>query len=210
MNQQINLYHPIFRKQKKIFSARTMGVMLLAVLVGLAMIQVFVVWQAQQLEDRLAELRQQEEETRNRLTRLEDTLPPNDPSTALRERVRRTETALDTKRRAVRLLEQREFGNTSGFSPYLAGLARRDLEGIWFTRIRIDDGGKTLELDGVTRAATHVPALLQNLRQEEAFRGREFRRMEMRQPEEGPHLEFHLSTVPEDESNGGTGREGRR
>lgn len=208
MNQQINLYHPIFRKQKKIFSARTMGAMTLAVVAGLLVLQAFVAWQANRLEERLADLRQQEEKARDRLTRLEKTLPPNEPSPALRERVRRTEAALETKQRAARLLEQREFGNTAGFSPYLAGLARRDLEGIWFTRIRIDDGGETLEFDGVTRAATHVPALLQNLRQESAFRGREFRRMEMRLPEKGGHLEFHLSTAAGE--NGTEDKGGRR
>lgn len=202
MNQNINLYQPIFRRQRKIFSADTMLVMMAVLLAGLVLITLFGHWRQAQLDDRVAQLESQEEQALERLTSLEETLPPRRESPALQRAVAEAEREVELKRRALEVLDQGMLGQQTGFSTHLLALSRQRVEPVWLTGIHIDKGGAKLDLHGRTQRASQVPVYLQRLSDETVFAGTDFRRMRIQRTElenGGEVLEFHLSTEAETE-----------
>ncbi|MEA5444958.1 PilN domain-containing protein [Gammaproteobacteria bacterium AB-CW1] len=201
MNQNINLYHPIFRRQRKIFSAETMLMMLGLLVLGLVLISTWSQWRYASLQDRIEQLEQQEAQALERLSQLQETLPPREPSPALRRAVEASEQELALKERALSVLDNGEIGRMDGFSEQLAALARQRLEPVWLTRIRIEGDSRHLRLDGRTQRASQVPVYLQRLSEEAVYRGTDFHtmRIDRRELDSGQRvLEFRLSTRPED------------
>lgn len=201
MNQNINLYQPIFRRQRKIFSAETMLSMMGILIVGLVAIFLFSQWRYGQLEDRVEQLAEQEEQALARLSSLEETLPKRQESPALRRAVEEAERDRELKRRALEVLDDGVLGEQKGFSGYLTALARQRVEPVWLTGIRIGGGGAELDLRGRTQQASQVPVYLQKLSDEAIFSGTDFRRMQIDRTEldtGGSVLEFRLSTRSDD------------
>ncbi|MCZ6823128.1 MAG: PilN domain-containing protein, partial [Deltaproteobacteria bacterium] len=86
-------------------------------------------------------------------------------------------------------------GNIEGFSSYLEGLARQRIHGVWLQTIRINEGGDDLMLVGHTLEPDGVPNLLEKLRNEPAFKGRDFRRLLLeRASKESNAVRFTIST----------------
>ncbi|MGD8379077.1 MAG: PilN domain-containing protein [Gammaproteobacteria bacterium] len=202
MNQQINLFQPIFRKQKKVFSAGAMVQLLGIVVLGLFLIWAFSAWQVSHLSAELANLHDQQRDVTSRLTSINKAIPPRTPTPALADAVERARTEKNAKARAVTLLSGRKLGNATGVSPMLAGLARQHLRPLWLTDIDISEGGTALRLGGRTTEPESVPAYLQGLSKEDVFRGTEFRSFRMSRPEKERRrdvIEFTLSTaLPEE------------
>lgn len=204
MNQNINLYQPIFRRQKKIFSAETMLTMIALMIAGLVLISVWSQWRYSVLQGRIQQLQEQEDQALERLASLEETLPAQRESPALKRAVETTEAERDLKRRALEVLDDGALGQMDGFSPYLEALGRQRVEPVWLTGIRIDGGGRHLRLAGRTQDASQVPVYLQRLSNEAVYQGTDFRTMEINRTEldtGGTVLEFHLSTRSDDGDN---------
>lgn len=205
MNQNINLFQPIFRRQQKVFSADTMVVMMAVLIAGLVLITLFGHWRQAALEQQVSELQSQEEQALARLTSLEETLPPRRESPALQRAVAEAEREVELKQRALEVLDQGMLGQQTGFSTHLLALARQRVEPVWLTGIHIRQGGAQLDLHGRTQQASQVPVYLQQLSDEPVFAGTDFRRMRIQRTElenGGEVLEFHLSTEAEDEEQG--------
>lgn len=197
MNQNINLYQPIFRRQRKIFSADTMLVMMAVLLGGLVLITLFGHWRQGQLADQVAQLQSQEDQALERLTSLQETLPPRRESPALQRAVTEAEREVELKHRALEVLDEGMLGQQHGFSSHLLALSRQRVEPVWLTGIHISQGGAQLDLHGRTQQASQVPVYLQRLSDESVFAGTDFRRMRIQRTEldnGGEVLEFHLST----------------
>lgn len=198
MNQQINLYQPLFRKQQKVFSALTMAQIVAIVALGLALIDAYGVWQGRQLDAQLAALHAQQQHDSQTLERLETTLAGRQPSAALTAAVDAAERERAAKRNLLDALAAPHKTNTTGFAPALAALAHTPVAGLWFTEIGLDDGGSDLKLVGATTRSTRVPELVRKLAHAPAFAGVEFKRLEIRRAGDahGPdHLNFLLSTT---------------
>lgn len=87
MRQQVNLYQPIFRKQRIIFSAQTMLLSGLGFLVLLAAYALLIDWRVAALEAELQRQNQAEQRAVSHIARIRETLPPNEPSSELVARV---------------------------------------------------------------------------------------------------------------------------
>jgi len=197
MNQNINLYQPIFRRQQKVFSAETMLIMMAILIVGLALITAWGQWRQASLGEQVERLEAEEAQALERLSSLQDTLPAREPSAALRRAVESSEAEREVKRRALSVLENGALGQREGFSEYLLGLGRQRIEPVWLTRIRLDEGGGQIALRGRTQRASQVPVYLQRLSDEPRFAGTDFRTMRIDRAEldDGSSiLEFRLST----------------
>jgi hypothetical protein len=200
VNQNINLYQPIFRRERKVFSADTMLIMLGLLLLGLALIHLWSAWQHGQLQDQVERLQAQEREAMERLQALDRTLPARRESPALRRAVEAAERERDLKRRALIVLDTGRLGDQRGFSSHLEALARQRIEPVWLTRIRIADGGHRLTLEGLTHEAPQVPVYLQRLSNEAVYQGTDFRTMRLDRAEDErgrPAMSFRLSTEAE-------------
>lgn len=193
--QQINLYQPLFRKQEKIFSAKTMLQGAAMVAVGIALFFAYAAWQTRNLAAQAEQFQRQRDEAAKRVTELARAWPERSKSAALEQEVVRLRTELRSKQRVVAHLADRSTGNTTGYSAHLEGLARQRLPQLWLTQIGLRRGGDTLELRGSTLNPEQVPQYLQRLSAEPAFAGVEFRQFTLSRGEKTPRqVDFVLLT----------------
>lgn len=173
MSQQLNLFNPVFLRQKKVFSAQTMVRGLGIVLAALVVIYVFQRVQLSGLETQLAEAEAQFTSTQQQLTRFAAEAR-HAPSKALEDELTRLEAQLKAQESLLGGLDSGALGDTGGFSRYLTALARQTLPGVWLTGFTATgaDGPQTIR--GRLLDAELLPAYLRMLNHEEALRGRGF------------------------------------
>lgn len=200
--QQVNLYHPIFRKQKKKFSARAMLQAVAVVLAGIALMYGYAWWQLASLRAELAQAEQEYAAALKRLETLGRTLPARQADPQLAQQVRELEARLAAAELWQRLVQAENFGADKGYSRYLAALARQALPGLWLTGIEIEGAGADFTLSGRAIRAELVPNYLQRLASEEALAGLRFHLFRLAepvgqdgQPSGGP-LEFIVKSAP--------------
>lgn len=200
MNQQVNLYQPIFRKQEKIFSAVTMLQAGIIVLAGMLLLYGYNLWQTQQIRNQLSQLESQRNDNAKQVALLEKQYPEPVKSAALEQRVEREKRRLDVRRKVVATLTKPSVTNTEGFADHLEGLAKQRLPKIWLTSIAITDGGESITLNGSTYKQEQVPQFLQRLAEEKAFSGTGFHSFLMTRSEEQPNqIDFSVSSLPLEE-----------
>ena len=108
--------------------------------------------------------------------------------------VARLAVALKGRRQLIDSLSTR-VDDGAGMSVYLAGLARRRLDGLWLTGVQIAKGGAELQIKGSALDPELVPRLVQRLSAEAEFQGRKFRTLTIERPESDPkRVDFLLRT----------------
>lgn len=196
MNQQINLYQPMFRKQKVEFSAMTMlqvAIFFLLIFSGL------YVYQNNQLEPYKKQLVTIDKELvvlTSQLAAL-DASTKKDKSKLLETEVAKLTIELEKRERISSVLSSRSFGNSSGFSSYLEAFAKGHVQGTWLTSVNIKQGGASLGLKGKTLSSELVPVYIQKLAEEESLHGSSFNVMELARVEKDVgelELNFSIST----------------
>ncbi|HEY0061662.1 MAG TPA: PilN domain-containing protein [Telluria sp.] len=208
MSQQINLFNPIFRKQKKYFSSATMAQALALICVACALLA----WDA---SNRMRSLKLQAAATDARLATRQQYLnearvqfAPRAKSTTLPAEIKAAEQELALLANASETIKRGGFGEVRGFSGYFRALARQDLEGIWLTDIVIGNDGSSIGLQGNALQGELVPQFMQRLAQEAVMKGKTFSTLEIGPPplqEAGPggappvapgYLHFSLQSAP--------------
>jgi Tfp pilus assembly protein PilN len=191
--QQINLYQPIFRRQRQIFSAMTMlqaGGIVAAALLG---IYFFGLWQVLGLEAEAVQLEGREKAYAAQFARLDTS-----SSLARRREVERELEHLNdqlvSQQRLIEVLRDRPLGSTDGFSSYLEALARQHRSGLWLTELRINGASRALELVGRTIEPNLVAEYLQDLGQEPALAGQLFDEFEVERGDSGTPGAFKVSS----------------
>lgn len=178
MSQQINLYNPLFLKKEKHFSARTMAQALVVVAASIAVVAVFGSLQTRSAERLAEQYRSQLASTRAQLVKLGGVGTPA-RSKALEAEVARLEGEIKARQATLQALTGGEFGNTAGFSEFLAALGRQALSGVWLTRIRVEDAGNSFFVEGRALRADLVPAYLRSLSREPMMQGRRVTEMKL-------------------------------
>lgn len=179
MSQQINLYNPIFLKQEKYFSTKAIGQAFALVVAGLAAFYAFALVQTRSAEGLLAQTRAQVTQQRDRFVAVAPKFTPAARSKVLEAELVRVEKEVKTRRDTLNALSTGELGNTTGFSEFLAALARQTVQGVWLTGIVIGESGKDLRIDGRALRPELVPAYLKALNEEPVMRGREVTEMKV-------------------------------
>lgn len=197
MNQQINLFQPIFRAQRKIFSAIVIAQIIGIATVALLLIYGYSYWQTRQLFTEYSRLQQQQNELTAKLTQFQTTLPKQVRSEALGRELKKLEDERNLKAEAVNALKDRSLGSTAGFSQQLAALGSHRTRGLWLTDILFAGGGADFELAGRAMDARLVPQYLQVLAAGPTFDGIAFKSMRIGQaPAHSPaKISFLLSTA---------------
>lgn len=200
MNQQINLYRPIFRKQEKKFSARAMLQAGGAIVAGIVVLYAFVVWQ---LSDVRSELRQVDSQLASSTKRLNDVsqkFGPGAKNQSLEDEVTKLEKQVSARVQVRELLKRGLFSNTVGFSEFFVAFARQHIPGIWLTGVEISGAGEGMRLQGRTIDPAQVPRYVQRLAAEPPLAGKEFQVFTMSRPDkkdgEGQHyVDFQFRTA---------------
>lgn len=200
MSQQINLYSPLFRKQRKVFSAVAMLQALLLVVLGVALFYGYLALHTRVLEIRVADSGQRLRSEVERLRVLSVADGPEARAKALAEQKKKLEAVLAERNRAVQALAESGLGRGEGYSQALRALARLSVEGVWLTRVQFAEKDGEAAIAGMATHPELIAAYLERLRKEEALRGQAFSRLEIRRAAavEGRDrvVEFTLSSAP--------------
>jgi len=195
MNQQINLYHPMFRRQRTVFAARSMARGLGLAVLGLLALYAFPAWRVAALEAETEGLAAQRETALGRLASLEALVPRREPSRLLAGEVERLEGEVARRGELLASFERRVQDRRGGFSRHLAGLARQRVEGLWLTDLAVRDGGASLEIGGSALSPELIPVLVQRLTAEPVFEGAGFGHLVIeRDAQAGVRVDFRLQT----------------
>ena len=191
--QQINLYQPIFRRQRQIFSAVTM--LQAAGVIGIALMTIYGygLWQIRGLEHEALQLEGREKAYSTQLARL-DPEPSNAQRREAEQELERLTATLLTQQRLIDVLEQKPLGSTDGFSNVLAALARQRSRGLWLTDITINRVSDAIELLGESVEPGLLPAYLLQLSEENALTGYRFDDFEIERSDETDTITFRVSS----------------
>jgi hypothetical protein len=193
MYQQINLYQPIFRKQRQIFSAVTMFQAIGVVAVALLAIYGYGLVQVRALEAAVVQLEGREIALTAQLTRIDPALSANRRA-ELEADVRRLNATLVDQQRLIDVLRDQPLGRTEGFSGYLAALARQRTPELWLTAFAINGGTGAIEISGRTLRPELVPEYMQQLGTEAALKGQQFDRFEIELDAEASESTFRATS----------------
>jgi hypothetical protein len=207
LSQQINLYSPLFRKQKKVFSAVAIAQAIGLVVVFIAVFYFYVAGQTSLLEIRAVDSGRQLKADLERLKVSASSESPEARAKTLSERKRKLEAALAERAQALQAMESGGPGKTEGYASVLRALARLSMEGVWLTRVRFSDESGAASITGRALRPGLVPVYLERLRGEKRLRGQEFASLEITRqaapaaqgesaaaPQERSFIEFVLST----------------
>ena len=178
MSQQINLYNPIFRKQKKVFSSTTMVQAFALIVIVVTVFYYSIALQTSVLEIRAAESGRQLKAELERLKAYGAGESPAERAKLLADRRKALETALTANTQALSAFDS-EAGRAEGYAEVLRALARVSVDGVWLTRINFARGKGEVSIAGRATRPELVPAYLERLRGEQALRGRDFSRLEV-------------------------------
>jgi hypothetical protein len=206
VSQQINLFNPVFLTQRKVFTAAAMARALVVLAAGaLALAAVG--------HQRLGALRQQARLIETQLAKREAALttakaayPPRQKDPALQVELRRAEEHLAALKGVRGMLSDGALGNPTGPAATLRALAHQHVEGVWLTRIGVEEHGHALDLNGRTVLPELVPRYIARLAAEPALQGAAFGGLQIARPappaaagsaasvpaSEAPYLDFVL------------------
>jgi hypothetical protein len=193
MYQQINLYQPIFRKQRQIFSAVTLAQALALVTVALLAIYGYGLVRVHGLESEVVQLEGRERALTTQLGRIDPGIGRGRRDEVEQELARLNATLLD-QQRLIEVLRERPLGNATGFSGYLAALGRQRTPELWLTGLAINGGTGAIELAGRSLRPELVPEYMQRLGREATLAGQQFDRFEIERDDETGEAVFRATS----------------
>lgn len=207
MSQQINLFNPVFLKQKKVFSSVAMAQALGVLLVGALAMVAFGRQHVAALEKEAATLKVQlaQKEARRALVNAE--FAPRTPSAAMAAQIVEAEARLRALGTVSDVLGRGELGRAVGYSEYFRALARQGMDGVWLTGVSVDNGGADIGIRGRALQGTMVPGYIGRLTREPVMQGKSFSSLQIAQGTQGgadgqkaaPFVEFRLESSMQEE-----------
>lgn len=172
MAQQINLFNPVFLKQRKYFSAVTMLQALGLLLGGVLAFYAYVLHGSRALAPLAADAARQVAAQTAQIASLTREYSPQGRSRLLQEELGRASARLRQRQELLGMLRTGGLGNTAGFARYLSALARQSVGGVWLTGFSISGDEIELVLTGRVLQPDLVPAYIRALNREDVMRGR--------------------------------------
>jgi hypothetical protein len=201
MSQQINLFNPIFLKQKKYFSVLTMLQALGLILVGSAVFYAYAAYQVAQLSRQAEEMTDRYASEQARLVNFANEFSPQRSGQKLEEELKQLEAEAKAQESVIATLKSGAIGNTEGYSEYMRAFARQSLSGLWITAFDIVGDGSQMSLSGAVVDPQLVPSYIQRLGREKIMRGKTFSTLQMQQPKDDGgrvvprYVEFNLQSA---------------
>lgn len=184
MSQQINLFNPIFLKQKKYFSALTMAQALGLILVGILLLFAYSSYQSRSLNQEAVTSSTQLATAQKQLAKMNAEYGARKKNQSLEDEVKKAQQEQAALQEALVRLQNDEFGNRKGYSAYLRAFSRQIIDGVWLTGFSIEGGGNAIGIQGCALQAELIPAYINRLKQETVIQGKSFATLEMQQAPE--------------------------
>jgi Tfp pilus assembly protein PilN len=182
VSQQINLFNPVFLKQKKLFSAVTMVQALGLILLGALLLGVYVNLGSSGLAREADATTAQLKAAQSQLAQVSAAYGPRKKSDALESEVKKMEAEIRSMQQVSEILQKGDFGNKNGFAEYLRALSRQVVDGVWLTGFNVQAGGNEIGIHGRALQPELVPAYLNRLKREQVMQGKSFASLEMATP----------------------------
>lgn len=195
MKQQINLFQPVFRNPRKVFSALTLLSIVAVSMLTLLGMAGYGYWRAHILAAEVAQLSATQVREQQRLEQLRQQYPVRVSSPQLQQALVDVETAVGRAEALAGALRGGALGNTTGLSPFLLGFSRQHVDGTWLTHIEIADGGSVIGLHGRAVSPGLIPEFVQRLAAESVFGGKSFSGFELHHDvTDSRAIEFSVTT----------------
>ncbi len=206
MSQQINLFNPIFMKQRKYFTLLAMLQALGLIGVGALFFYGYAVYQVGQLQRQSQQSTQQLNTEQARFARVAGEYSAQRSPQLLQDEVKKLEKELADQTAMVDTLKSGAVGNTSGYSQYMRAFSRQVVQGLWLTGFKVTGDAAQISLSGGVLYPELLPAYIQRLGKEPAMRGKSFSTLQMQQTKAGAdrenltpprYVEFTLHSSPD-------------
>lgn len=174
MTQQVNLFQPIFRKERKLLSFRVLWQGGAAVV---ALLMLMYGWGLQQTAQMSAELKKQEAQQQQftrQLGEVSARLAVMKTDTAPQQQLANLERELVARQKVVDALTRVRDTYTQGVSAYLDSFSRQAPQGVWLTGFTVQAGGEGLVIRGSSLRPELVPTFLEQLATESTLLGTQF------------------------------------
>jgi hypothetical protein len=181
MSQQINLFNPIFLKQKKIFSAVNMLDALVLLVVGVFAFYAYASIETLNLDRQAVETARQFDQAKLRLAQTSARYAPKTTDAGLQAEVNSLQAQLSARKAVLDGLGIGALAHDAGYAEYMRALARQSLAGLWLTGFKVAKGGAELEIVGRALQPELVPSYIRRLNRERAMQGRSFESLSMTQ-----------------------------
>jgi hypothetical protein len=203
VSQQINLFNPVFLKQRKVFTALAMARALGLLLAGALAVGFYARQNVAGLQREADSGRDLLAKREQRLAKVKTDFAPRQKSAALEGEMNEARSRLQALRDVSGVLDRGELGNTQGYSEYFKALARQNISGVWLTGVSISGAGAEIGVQGRALDAALVPAYLGRLTHEQVMRGKAFGSLKINQPASAkdapaalaPYVEFSLEST---------------
>jgi Flp pilus assembly protein TadB len=207
MSQQINLFNPVFLKQKKYFSVTAMLQALGLIVLGSAVFYGYAAYQVAQLSKQADEMGKRYVAEQTRLANFSREYSLQQTGQKLADELKQVESQATAQDTVLNLLKSGALGNTEGYSEYMRAFARQSISGLWLTAFDIVGDGAQMSLSGAVVNPRLVPSFIQRLGRERVMHGKTFSTLQMQQPKKDGerlvprYVEFNLrSTAIPDEA----------
>jgi hypothetical protein len=191
MHQQINLFQPVFRKQRKVFSATTLAQIAAAVLVLLIAILGHVRWTLAGMGRSAEALQQQHDHIRQQIRSLEAAYQTPDTE-ALDSEIEQLMTDIYQRNSLLVQFDQLVIQHRSGFAGQFRALAEQHVPGLWLDGVTVNGNGQ-IEIRGISLDAKLVPVYLQKLQKQQDLSATPFETVSMnRTAVDKPQIQFVL------------------
>ena len=181
MSQQINLFNPIFLKQKKTFSALNMVEALGLLIVGVIVFYGFASYETTGLAKQADETARRYRQSKLQLAEISARYAPKKADAALEAEVSNLQAQLNARQALVASLGVGALSNDTSYAEYMRALARQALGGLWLTGFKVGNGGAQMEIVGRALQPELVPSYIRRLHQERTLQGRAFDSLIMEQ-----------------------------
>jgi hypothetical protein len=183
VSQQINLFNPIFLKQKKIFTALPMAEALGIIVAGALLLTWYAGRSVAELEQRAAAGKLVVADRERRLVEANREFAPRPKSPTLAAEVAQADAELAALHRVEAFLQQGTLGNTAGYAEYFRALARQNVGGLWLTGVSIAGAGADVGVQGRAMQPTLIPQYIGRLKSERVMQGKTFATLDIARPD---------------------------
>lgn len=171
MSQQINLFNPIFLKQKKYFSVLAMLQALGLVILGSGIFYGYVAYQVNQLTRQSDETSKRYATEQDKLARYSAAIASQQSGRSLEDELKAAESELAAQQESIGALKSGEIGNTTGYSEYMRAFSRQVVNGLWLTSFSITGDAAQIRMGGGALSPELVPSYIRRLGQERVMQG---------------------------------------
>lgn len=186
MSQQINLFNPIFLKQKKIFTALPMAEALGVIVAGALLLNWYAASRVDDLEQAASDGKVVLAKREQQLVKANAQFKARAKDPLLEADLADAEAEMKALRDVSAVLQGGALGNTDGYAEYFRAFSRQSVHGLWLTGVTISGAGVDIGLQGRALQATLIPNYIARLTGEPVMRGKSFASLDIARPEAMP------------------------